>query len=348
MKPIKVLIVDDSAVVRKVLSKELAAKPGIQVIGTAPDPYVARGKIVRLNPDVVTLDIEMPRMDGITFLKKLMQYYPLPVIVISSLTDKGSRLAMDAFSAGAVDVICKPGSAYSVGEMSQDLARKIRDAAHARVRLARPEKESEPGSLPAVTSGALSATTNKIIAIGASTGGTEAIRKVLTRFPASAPGVVVVQHMPAQFTASFASRLDGLCRIRVKEAEDGDSVVNGQALIAPGNFHMMLRRSGARYYVRVKDGPLIHHQRPAVDALFASVARYAGRNALGVILTGMGADGAAGIQAMKEAGSFNIAQDEASSVVYGMPKEAVKTGGVDRVLDINAVAEVALRTISKE
>ncbi len=214
------------------------------------------------------------------------------------------------------------------------------------MRPALPEKEPEPGILPAIASGALSATTNKIIAIGASTGGTEAIRKVLTRFPASAPGVVVVQHMPAQFTASFASRLDSLCKIRVKEAEDGDSVVNGQALIAPGNYHMMLRRSGARYFVRVKDGPLIHHQRPAVDALFSSVARYAGRNALGVVLTGMGADGAAGIKSMKEAGSFTIAQDEASSVVYGMPKEAFKTGAIDRVLDINAVAEVALTAIA--
>lgn len=347
MKQIKVLIVDDSAVVRKVLSKELSVRPGIKVIGTAPDPYVARGKIVRLSPDVVTLDIEMPRMDGITFLKKLMQYYPLPVIVLSSLTDKGSRLAMDAFSAGAVDVISKPGSAYSVGEMSRDLARKIMDAAHARVRPISPASAPDAAALPAVASSALSATTNKLIAIGASTGGTEAICKVLSRFPASAPGVVVVQHMPPRFTASFAQRLDGLCRIRVKEAEDGDSVLNGQALIAPGNYHMLLRRSGARYYVRVKDGPLIHHQRPAVDALFNSVARYAGANALGVILTGMGADGAAGIRAMKDAGAFNIAQDEASSVVYGMPKEAVKTGGVDRVVDIDAVAETALKMIAR-
>ena len=342
MKPVKVLIVDDSAVVRKVLSKELSLKPGIRVIGTAPDPYVARGKIVRLNPDVVTLDIEMPRMDGITFLRKLMQYYPLPVIVISSLTEKGGRLAMDAFSAGAVDVISKPGSAYSVGEMGRDLARKIRDAAHARVKTITAETDLNNGGLPIVPSTALPATTNKLIAIGASTGGTEAIRRVLTRFPASSPGVVVVQHMPAQFTASFAQRLNKLCKIRVKEAEDGESVLNGHALIAPGNYHMVLRRSGARYYVRVKDGPLIHHQRPAVDVLFNSVARYAGPNALGVILTGMGADGAAGVRAMKDAGAFNIAQDEASSVVYGMPKEAVKTGGIDQVLDVEDIAEAAL------
>ncbi|MEH0019639.1 MAG: chemotaxis response regulator protein-glutamate methylesterase [Desulfobacter sp.] len=344
MKQINVLIVDDSAVVRKVLSKELSAQKRINVVGTAPDPYVARGKIVRLKPDVVTLDIEMPRMDGITFLKKLMQYYPLPVIVLSSLTEKGSKLAMDAFAAGAVDVISKPGSAYSVGEMSNDLARKIRDVANARVKPIVPPPEA--CALSAVNSRALSATTNKIIAIGASTGGTEAIRRVLTQFPENAPGTLVVQHMPVQFTASFAKRLDSLCRIRVKEAQDGDSVLNGQALIAPGNLHMLLRRSGARYYVRVKDGPMVHHQRPAVDVLFSSVARYAGANALGVILTGMGADGAEGIRAMKAAGSFNIAQDEASSVVYGMPKEAFKTGGIDQVLDIDRIAESALKNIA--
>lgn len=344
MKQINVLIVDDSAVVRKVLSKELSAQKRINVVGTAPDPYVARGKIVRLKPDVVTLDIEMPRMDGITFLKKLMQYYPLPVIVLSSLTEKGSKLAMDAFAAGAVDVISKPGSAYSVGEMSSDLARKIRDVANARVKPIVPPPEA--CALSAVNSRALSATTNKIIAIGASTGGTEAIRRVLTQFPENAPGTLVVQHMPVQFTASFAKRLDSLCRIRVKEAQDGDSVLNGQALIAPGNLHMLLRRSGARYYVRVKDGPMVHHQRPAVDVLFSSVARYAGANALGVILTGMGADGAEGIRAMKAAGSFNIAQDEASSVVYGMPKEAFKTGGIDQVLDIDRIAESALKNIA--
>ncbi len=343
MKQINVLIVDDSAVVRKVLTKELSSKKGIKVIGTAPDPYVAREKIVRLKPDVVTLDVEMPRMDGITFLKKLMQYYPLPVIIISSLTEKGSKMAMDAFAAGAVDVISKPGSAYSVGEMSNDLAQKIRDVAGVRLKAIHPT--SAPGTVSRINSMALSATTNKLIAIGASTGGTEAILRVLTKFPENAPGIVVVQHMPAQFTESFAQRLDGLCRIRVKEARDGDTVQNGQALIAPGNFHMLLRRSGARYYVRVKNGPMIHHQRPAVDVLFTSTARYAASNALGVILTGMGADGAAGIRAMKAAGSFNIAQDEASSVVYGMPKEAVKTGGIDLSLDIDAIAEAALRNI---
>ena len=346
MKQINVLIVDDSAVVRKVLSKVLSSKKGINVIGTAPDPFVARDKIVRLKPDVVTLDVEMPRMDGLTFLKKLMQYHPLPVIVISSLTEKGSKMAMDAFAAGAVDVISKPGSAYSVGDMSSDLARKIKTVAGVRLKRVRPRSTPRPKSR--ISSKALSATTNKFIAIGASTGGTEAIRRVLTKLPETSPGVVVVQHMPAQFTASFAQRLDGLCRIRVKEAEDGDTVQNGLALIAPGNFHMLMRRSGARYYVRVKNGPMIHHQRPAVDVLFTSTATYAGSNALGVILTGMGADGAAGIRAMKEAGSFNIAQDEASCVVYGMPKEAVKTGCIDLSLNIDDIAEAALRKITRQ
>ncbi len=338
MKKIKVLIVDDSAVVRKVLSRELESIPGITIVGTAPDPYVARGKIVRLKPDVVILDIEMPRMDGITFLHKLMQHYPLPVIVVSSLTEKGSVMAMDAFSAGAVDVVSKPGSAYSVGEMARDLARKIKTAATARVK----EIPALQASLPAVTSKALSATTQKLIAIGASTGGTEAIRRVLTRLPRNAPGIVVVQHMPAQFTSSFAQRLDSLCRIRVAEARDGDSVLNGQALIAPGNFHMRLRRSGSRYYVQVVDGPRVHHQKPAVDILFDSVARYAGANALGIILTGMGADGAEGIRLMKEAGAYTIAQDEASCVVYGMPKEAVKTGCIDRSIDLDHIAQAAM------
>jgi len=344
LSQVKVLIVDDSAVVRKVLAKELSKKKGIIVVGTAPDPYVAREKIVRLKPDVITLDIEMPRMDGITFLKKLMQYYPLPVIILSSLSDRGSQMAMDAFAAGAVDVISKPGAAYSVGEMGNDLAQKILSVATAKIKPAVPRPKSQV--LPRVGSKALAATTNKLIAIGASTGGTEAIRRVLTRLPENSPGILVVQHMPAKFTTNFAQRLDTLCRIRVKEAQDGDTVLNGQALIAPGNFHMLLRRSGARYHVQIKDGPMIHHQRPAVDVLFSSVAKYAGANALGIILTGMGADGAAGIKAMKEAGAYTIAQNEASCVVYGMPKEAVKIGAIHRSLDIDAIAQAALKRIT--
>ena len=236
-------------------------------------------------------------------------------------------------------MVSKPGSAYSVGEMARDLARKIKTAATARVKEMPP---NQAAALPAVSSKALSTTTQKLIAIGASTGGTEAIRRVLTRLPQNAPGVVVVQHMPAQFTTSFAQRLDGLCRIRVAEARDGDSVLNGQALIAPGNFHMRLRRSGSRYYVQVVDGPRVHHQKPAVDILFDSVAQYAGANALGIILTGMGADGAEGIRAMKKAGAYTIAQDEASCVVYGMPKEAVKTGCIDRSIDLDHIAQAAM------
>ncbi len=338
---IRVLVVDDSAVVRKVFSEQLSRQRGIEVIGTAPDPYVAREKIVRLKPDVITLDIEMPRMDGITFLKKLMQHYPLPVIIVSSLTTKGSRLALEALSLGALEVISKPSAAYSVGDMSVQLAEKIRAVYGAKLA----PIHSRPLERPVETrieSRALAATTNKIIAIGASTGGTEAVKQVLIRMPRNSPGVVVVQHMPAQFTASFADRLNDLCAMRVKEAVNGDTVMPGQVLIAPGNYHMLLKRSGARYYVEVKTGPLVHYQRPAVDVLFKSVARYAGANALGIILTGMGKDGAEGLLDMKQAGSVNIAQDENSCVVFGMPKEAIALGAADYVLDIRNIADKAV------
>lgn len=333
---IKVIVVDDSAVVRKVFSEQLSKQPGIVVVGTAPDPYVARDKIVKLKPDVITLDIEMPRMDGITFLKKLMAHYPLPVIVVSSLTTKGSKLALEALSFGALEVISKPNAAYSVGDMSLQLAEKIRAVSRVKMRPQSPKPALRPthGVLP---SGALAQTTNKLIAIGASTGGTEAIKKVLTTMPKNSPGIVVVQHMPAQFTTSFAQRLDELCQMEVKEAKNGDTVTNGKVLIAPGNFHMLLKRSGARYYVEVKKGPLVHYQRPAVDILFKSVARYAGANAIGIILTGMGKDGAQGMLDMKKAGAVNIAQDEHSCVVFGMPKEAIAMGGVHHVKDIHSI-----------
>ncbi len=344
LNDIKVLVVDDSAVVRKVFSEQLSKQKGIVVVGTAQDPYVAREKIVALKPDVITLDIEMPRMDGITFLKKLMQYYPLPVIIVSSLTTKGSKLALEALSLGALEVISKPGAAYSVGDMSLQLAEKIKAVYRAKLGPLNLAKTAQH-PLAAVESKALSATTNKIIAIGASTGGTEAIKNVLTRLPENSPGIVVVQHMPAQFTTSFAARLNELCRIRVKEAEDGDTVANGQALIAPGNFHMIFKRSGARYYVEIKTGPLVHYQRPAVDVLFKSVARYAGANALGIILTGMGKDGAQGMLEMKKAGAINIAQDENSCVVFGMPKEAIAVGATDYVQDINNIARKAVSII---
>ncbi len=343
---IRVLVVDDSAIVRKVLSEELSRERGIEVVGTAPDPYVARDKIVRLRPDVITLDIEMPRMDGLTFLKKLMKYFPLPVIIVSSLTKKGGKLAMEALSLGALEVISKPSASYSVGDMSVQLADKIRAVAHVHVTAktdAVPEASGPPRER--IATKALSATTNKIMAIGASTGGTEAIKTVLMGMPPNSPGIIIVQHMPAKFTTSFAERLDSLCAIRVKEAQDGDSVVNGQALIAPGNFHMLLRRSGARYYVQIKNGPMVHHQRPSVDVLFKSVADYAGSNAIGIILTGMGADGADGLLQMRQAGARTVAQDEKTCVVFGMPKEAIKREAAEKIAPLVDVAPTALRMV---
>lgn len=343
---IKVLVVDDSAIVRKVFSEELSKEKDITVIGTAPDPYVARDKIVKLKPDVVTLDIEMPRMDGLTFLKKIMTYAPLPVIIVSSLSKEGSKIALEALSLGALEVISKPTAAYSVGDLSIQLADKIRAVANVKVNARTSASAIEQIRERAVLgSRALTETTSKIIAIGASTGGTEALREVITRMPRNAPGIVVVQHMPAKFTTSFAERLDSLSEMRVKEAQDGDTVVDGQVLIAPGNFHMLLKRSGARYYVAVKTGPMVHHQRPAVDILFKSVAQYAGANALGIILTGMGSDGAEGMVHMKQAGAKNIAQDEQSCVVFGMPKEAIKTGAVDKVVPLLRIAQTALNMI---
>ena len=345
MEKIRVLVVDDSAVVRKVFTEELSREGDIEVIGTAPDPYVARDKIVQLNPDVVTLDIEMPRMDGITFLRKLMKYFPLPVIIVSSLTKAGGELAMEAMDIGAVEVVCKPGEAYSVGDMSVQLADKIRAAARIDVKdRSRQISTVRPGSLN-VSALSLAKTTNQIIAIGSSTGGTEALKAVLPLLPPTSPGVLVVQHMPPYFTTQFATRLNQMCQIRVKEAEDGDSVVPGTCLLAPGNYHMVMRRSGARYYVNVKTGPMVCHQRPAVDVLFNSVAAYGGKNAIGVILTGMGKDGAAGMLKMKEAGARNIAQDEKSCVVFGMPKEAIAMGGVDKVVPLNQITGTILKML---
>ncbi|MDX9785515.1 MAG: chemotaxis response regulator protein-glutamate methylesterase [Desulfobacterales bacterium] len=346
-KNIKVLVVDDSAIVRKVFTEELSKEKGIEVIGSAPDPYIARDKIVKLRPDVITLDIEMPRMDGITFLKKLMRYFPLPVIIVSSLTPKGSKLALEALASGALEVVSKPSASYSVGDMSIQLADKIRAVAQIKVAARTAEAAaSTKTSERKVAVHAMLETTNKIIAIGASTGGTEALKAVLLRLPSTTPGILIVQHMPAKFTTSFAERLNDLCDMTVKEAEDGDSVSNGVALIAPGNYHMLLRRSGARYYVNVKQGPLVHHQRPSVDVLFQSVGDYAGSNALGIILTGMGADGADGLLHMKNCGARTIAQDEKSCVVFGMPKEAIKLGGVDKIVPLNDIAQTAVNMLA--
>ena len=342
---IRVLVVDDSAVVRKIFSQELSKERGIEVIATAPDPYIARDKIIKLNPDVITLDIEMPRMDGLTFLRKLMQHYPLPVIVVSSLTEKGGRLAMEALSIGALEVMCKPSGSFSVGEMVMQLAEKIRAVAGVKLSKRTVNNGEDMMTKRKLASMSLAKTTNKVIAIGASTGGTEAIKEVLIQMPPSAPGIVIVQHMPAKFTASFAQRLNELCQISVKEAADGDHVVPGTALIAPGNYHMVVRRSGARYYVRITDGPMVHHQRPAVDVLFKSTANYVGRNAIGILLTGMGADGAEGLLMMKQAGARTIAQDEKSCVVFGMPKEAIKLGATDEVIPLRSIASRALEML---
>ena len=342
-KPIRVLIVDDSAVVRQVLSKALERAPDIEVVGTATDPYAARDKIVQLKPDVLTLDVEMPRMDGITFLRKLMQHWPMPVIVLSSLTAKGGSVALQAMDAGAVEVLSKPGGSFSVGEMGEQLAEKIRAASRARP----VAKSVTPESGPVREAATQIDLTHKIVAIGASTGGTEALKEVLTRLPNTVPGIVIVQHMPPKFTTAFAERLNGLCAFEVREAQDGDSVFPGRALIAPGNFHMLLRRSGARYYVNVKTGPMVHHQRPAVDVLFRSVAKSVGRNAVGVILTGMGADGADGLLLMKEAGAQTVGQDEASCVVYGMPKAAYDKGAVQKVAPLKDIAGHIMRLVGR-
>ncbi len=336
----KVLIIDDSAIVRKLLSEALASEPDIEVVGTAPDPYIARDKILNLRPDVLTLDIEMPRMDGLTFLRKLMHLHPMPVVVISSLAQASSHTALEALQSGAVEVLGKPGGPYSVGELRHDLPHKIRAAAHARLRRTAagpvaPVAPVRPPS-PAVYN---PGNPNTVIAIGASTGGTEAIREVLTRLPESSPGIVVVQHIPPVFSTAFANRLNELCRIRVKEASDGDRLSPGLALVAPGNFHMKLVKRGGEYRVSVQDGPRVCYQRPAVDVLFESVASAAGRDAIGALLTGMGADGAQGMLKMKRTGARTVAQDEASCVVFGMPREAIRLGAADRVVPLQRIAD---------
>lgn len=341
---IKVLIVDDSAVVRQVLSAELSKARGIEVVGVAIDPYVARDKIVMLDPDVITLDLEMPRMNGLTFLRKLMKYHPLPVIVVSSLTPEGSDAAVRAMELGALDVVSKPGSAYSVAEISNTLIEKIRGAAIARVSNAvRPAPEPDVADEGFAE---ILRTSHKVVAIGASTGGTQAIETVLRGLPVDTPGTLIVQHLPEHFTAAFAGRLNELCQMEVREAKDKDAVTTGVALIAPGNHHMVLRCSGARYFVQIKGGPPVHYQRPSVDVLFHSVAQQAGQNAVGAILTGMGADGANGLLAMRNAGAHTLAQDEASCVVFGMPKEAIRGGAVERVVSLERMAASIVQMVA--
>ena len=345
---IRVLIVDDSAVVRQTLREVLESDPEIEVIATAGAPFVAADRIAEQVPDVLTLDIEMPRMDGLTFLRKLMSQHPIPVVICSSLAEEGTQSTFKALEYGAVDIVTKPhlGTKQFLEDSRIILCNAVKAAAQARLRTLGPSHTVEPkltaDAILSPATHAMAETTEKVVVIGASTGGTEALKTVLETLPADTPGIVIVQHMPELFTRAFANRLDSLCSITVKEAETNDTVIRGRALIAPGNHHLLLKRSGARYYVEIKNGPLVCRHRPSVDVLFRSAARYAGQNAVGVILTGMGDDGARGMLEMKQAGAHTFAQDEASCVVFGMPKEAIKLGGVDKVLPLHAVAAAIL------
>ena len=354
-QPVKVLIVDDSAVVRQTLSDVLGSDPEIAVIGTAADPFVAARRIQSEVPDVITLDVEMPRMDGVTFLRKLMAQRPIPVVMCSSLTEQGSETLMQALEAGAVDVILKPrlGTAQFLTESKVRICEAVKAAAQARVRRLPTSRQMESVPTrklsadvmlpPPLPGHAMARTTERVICIGASTGGTESLRVVLEALPVACPGIVIVQHMPEKFTEAFARRLDGLCEVEVKEAADGDAVLRGRVLIAPGNRHMLLQRSGARYYVAVKDGPLVSRHRPSVDVLFRSAAHSVGANGIGIIMTGMGDDGAHGLLEMKQVGALTVAQDEASSVVFGMPKEAIALGAADKVLPLERLAAEIVR-----
>lgn len=336
MKKIKVIVIDDSALVRKILFDKLN-DIDISVVAAEPDPYEGRDKIVELNPDIIILDIEMPRMDGITFLKKLMKYKPIPVIILSSLTKKNSDISIEAIDSGAIDVVSKPGGPYSVGSLIYDLKEKIRYIGKSKeyimdkkLRSMKSKKIKHINNTMAI-----SRTTNKIIAIGASTGGTEAIFKLLSELPRNMPPIVIVQHMPAAFLESFAQRLNSICKLYVKTADDKEILSKGKVLISPGNIHMKINRSGARYYVKLSNDKPVFHQKPSVEVMFNSVAEYVGKNAIGVILTGMGRDGAKGLLNMKKSGAYTIAQDEKSSIVFGMPREAIECGGVDKIVSLD-------------
>ena len=350
-KKIRVLIVDDSAVVRQTMETILSSDPGIEVMGTASDPFIAAKKIMKEIPDVITLDVEMPRMDGLTFLQKIMSQHPIPVVICSALAEGKCETTLKALEYGAVDIITKPriGVKDFLQESRIIICDAVKAAAQARIKrissvVAKIEKKyTADAILPPPKGNAMVRTTEKVIVVGASTGGTEALRVFLKSFPRDASGIVIVQHMPEHFTTAFAKRLNDLSTIEVKEAENGDSVLRGRALIGPGNRHILLKRSGARYYVEVKDGPLVSRHRPSVDVLFRSAARYAGRNAVGVIMTGMGDDGARGMKEMKNAGAYTIAQDEATSVVFGMPHEAIKLDAADRILPLDSIAGAVMR-----
>ena len=354
MNKIKVLVVDDSALVRQTLCEILNSDPEIEVVGTAADPYMAAERLRTVVPDVITLDIEMPRMDGLTFLQKLMSQHPIPVVMCSSLADGGSESALKAMEYGAVDIITKPrmGTKQFIEESRIMICDVVKGAAASRSGHKRPARSTLKEISPKYSadvimdkpnSKAMIQTTEKVVVVGASTGGTEALRVFLEMLPEDAPGIVIVQHMPENFTAAFARRLDTLCRVTVKEAQDNDTVVRGRALIAPGNRHTLLKRSGARYYVEVKDGPLVSRHRPSVDVLFRSAARYGGKNVVGVIMTGMGDDGARSMKELFDGGAMTIAQDEASCVVFGMPAEAIKHGGVHKTMPLQLIAAEVLR-----
>ncbi len=353
---VRVLIVDDSALMRQTLKKILSSDPEIEVIATAPDPFIAARKIEKEVPDVIMLDIEMPRMDGLTFLQKIMTQHPIPVVICSAVTEEGSEATLKAMEYGAVEIIQKPKERTKafLEEYSVRICDVVKAASVARARKMTTIREVEPKlTADAVLAKpsprhAVLQTTEKVVVVGASTGGTEALRIFLEALPWDAPGIVIVQHMPEHFTTAFAKRLDGLCRITVKEAENNDTVMPSRALIAPGNRHTLIRRSGTRYYVEIMDGPLVCRHRPSVDVLFRSAARYAGRNAIGVIMTGMGDDGARGMAEMKEVGApLTIAQDEVTSVVFGMPNEAIKHGGVDKVLPLEQIAQAVMQGVSR-
>lgn len=345
---IKVFVVDDSALVRKILTTQLAKYPGIDVIGQAADPYEARDKIVVDKPDVMILDIEMPKMDGLTFLTKLMKSYPIPVIIVSSLSKKGSDVAVRALELGAVDVMAKPSGSYSVVDMIDELVEKIKAASCVSVTSLKMRAEANKEvAKEQMASNSVFKTTDKIIAIGSSTGGTEAVKDVLMELPNNMPPIIVTQHMPPNFTKSWADRLNSLCKLQVVEAKHGDEIAPGKVLVAPGGYHMTVRRSGARYYVELNEDEPVWHQRPAVDVMFDSVAKYAGKNAIGIILTGMGRDGAAGLKHMKDAGAYTLGQDEKSCVVYGMPKVAYEEGAVMEQLPLNKIASRLVDIINR-
>jgi two-component system chemotaxis response regulator CheB len=328
---IRVLVIDDSALVRKILTQVLSKDPEIEVVGTAPDPFIGRDKIVELQPDVLLLDVEMPRMDGITFLSKLMQFRPMPVIIVSSITPAGSERALSALRAGALEVVSKPGGSYTLGDLAPELIEKIKAVSHARVHAAAGVKQQ-------VLQLSAADMTHRIVAIGASTGGTRALEEIVLSLPVNIPGTLVVQHMPAAFTRAFAERLNGLTPLEIKEAEHGDVISPGKIVIAPGNRHLELRRSGSRFTALLQDEPPVGRHRPSVDVLFNSVAQHAGKNALGILLTGMGEDGARGLLEMRGRGATTIAQDEASSVVFGMPRAAIERRAAEQVLPLDRMA----------